>query len=85
MYFSSAESWNFRDSHMFEILQRILDHKGKGVKAVVWVHNSHLGDTKASSMGWHRNELNLGQLAREGALTIETLQLRMSGTLTCRL
>jgi erythromycin esterase-like protein len=66
MYFSSVESWNFRDSHMFETLQRVLDHKGKGAKAVVWVHSSHLGDTRASSMGWRRNELNLGQLARKG-------------------
>jgi erythromycin esterase-like protein len=65
MYFSSAESWNLRDSHMFETLQRLLNHKGQGAKAVVWAHNSHLGDARASSMGWYRKELNLGQLARE--------------------
>jgi erythromycin esterase-like protein len=85
MYFSSAESWNFRDPHKFETLQRILDHKGKGAKAVVWVRNSHLGNARASFMGWHRNELNPGQLARKAVLTLELLQLRMSGTLTCRL
>lgn len=50
---------------MFETLQRILLHKGKGSKAVVWAHNSHLGDARATSMSWTRNELNLGQLVRE--------------------
>jgi erythromycin esterase-like protein len=65
MYYSSAESWNLRDTHMFDTLKRVLEHKGKGAKAVVWAHNSHLGDARATSMGWHRGELNLGQLARE--------------------
>jgi erythromycin esterase-like protein len=65
MYSSSTESWNLRDSHMFKTLQRVLDHEGEGAKAVVWAHNSHVGDARASYMGWHRKELSLGQLARE--------------------
>jgi erythromycin esterase-like protein len=65
MYYSSAESWNLRDTHMFNTLKRVLEHKGKGAKAVVWAHNSHLGDARATSMGWHRAELNLGQITRQ--------------------
>jgi erythromycin esterase-like protein len=65
MYFSSAESWNLRDLHMFQTLKRVLDHKGEEAKAVIWAHNSHLGDARATAMGWHRSELNLGQLARQ--------------------
>ncbi|KAE8441327.1 hypothetical protein EG329_005522 [Mollisiaceae sp. DMI_Dod_QoI] len=66
MYYSSAESWNLRDTHMFATLRRILDHKGSNAKVVIWAHNSHLGDARATSMGWHRGEINLGQLCREG-------------------
>ena len=50
---------------MFDTLKRVLEHKGKGAKAVVWAHNSHLGDSRATSMGWYRGELNLGRLARQ--------------------
>jgi erythromycin esterase-like protein len=50
---------------MFDTLKRGLEHKGKDAEAVVWAHNSHLGDARATSMGWHRGELNLGQLARQ--------------------
>jgi erythromycin esterase-like protein len=50
---------------MCDTLQRILAHKGSNAKAIVWAHNSHLGDARATSMGWHRNELNIGQLLRQ--------------------
>jgi erythromycin esterase-like protein len=50
---------------MFDALKRILEHKGKSAKVIVWAHNSHLGDARATSMGWYRHELNVGQLARE--------------------
>lgn len=65
MYYGAAESWNVRDRHMADTLQRVLDAKGPGAKAVVWAHNSHIGDARASDMGWDRGELNLGQLCRE--------------------
>src|SRR5690606_36559459 len=65
MYRGSAESWNLRDTHMFETLERLLDHHGPGSKAVVWAHNSHVGDARATEMGQVRGEHNIGQLARE--------------------
>ena len=65
MYSSSADSWSLRDSHMFETLRRLLNRNPDRCKAVVWAHNSHLGDARYTSMGRQRNELNLGQLCRE--------------------
>lgn len=64
MYYGSRESWNLRDCHMFDTLQAVLKHRGKDAKAVVWAHNSHVGDARATEMGT-RGELNIGQLARE--------------------
>lgn len=65
MYYGSAESWNLRDGHMFETLRHLLDAGGPGARAVVWAHNSHIGDARETEMGEVRGELNLGQLARE--------------------
>ena len=48
---------------MFRTLNRILEHKGDGAKAIVWAHNSHLGDAKATTMS--QGNVNLGRLARE--------------------
>jgi erythromycin esterase-like protein len=64
MYGRRANSWNVRDRHMMETLQALLDHAGPGSRAVVWAHNSHLGDARATEMS-ARGELNLGQLVRE--------------------
>jgi protein-L-isoaspartate(D-aspartate) O-methyltransferase len=64
MYYGSAESWNLRDRHMFETLQMVLGFRGPEAKAVVWEHNSHVGNAAATEMG-ARGELNVGQLARE--------------------
>jgi protein-L-isoaspartate(D-aspartate) O-methyltransferase len=65
MYYGSAESWNLRDTHMFETLRAILEAKGPASKAVVWAHNSHIGDASKTEMGVVREELNIGQLCRE--------------------
>jgi erythromycin esterase-like protein len=65
MYHGSAESWNLRDTHMFETLNMILDAKGPQSKAIVWAHNSHIGNAAFTDMGMHRDELNIGQLAKE--------------------
>jgi protein-L-isoaspartate(D-aspartate) O-methyltransferase len=65
MYYGAAESWNRRDTHMFETLCAILDARGTGAKAVVWAHNSHIGDASQTEMGQVRGELNIGQLCRE--------------------
>ncbi|HET7409524.1 MAG TPA: protein-L-isoaspartate(D-aspartate) O-methyltransferase [Paracoccaceae bacterium] len=65
MYYGGAESWNLRDTHMFETLCNLLDAGGPQAKAVVWAHNSHIGDARATEMGAARDELNIGQLVRE--------------------
>lgn len=63
MFYGSRESWNLRDQHMFETLQVLLAFRGPETKAVVWEHNSHIGNAAATEMG-ARGELNVGQLAR---------------------
>jgi erythromycin esterase-like protein len=67
MFGGRSESWNLRDTHMMETLDALLTwtRRRSGVaRAVVWAHNSHLGDARATQMGeW--GELNLGQLARQ--------------------
>ncbi|WP_022684474.1 erythromycin esterase family protein [Sphingobium bisphenolivorans] len=63
MYRSSTESWNLRDRHMFETLQALMAHRGDGTKAVIWAHNSHIGNAAATAMGW-QGEFNIGQLCR---------------------
>jgi erythromycin esterase-like protein len=65
MYHGSAESWNLRDTHMFDTLNMIFDAKGEASKAIVWAHNSHIGNAAFTDMGMHREELNIGQLAKE--------------------
>ncbi|RBY81559.1 erythromycin esterase family protein [Blastococcus sp. TF02A-26] len=59
-----TESWNVRDHHMADTLDRLLDHHGPGAKAVVWEHNTHVGDARYTDMA-DRGLVNLGQLARE--------------------
>ena len=65
MYYGGAESWNLRDSHMAETLEHLLEHGGPEAKALVWAHNSHIGDARATEMGQVRGEHNIGQLVRE--------------------
>jgi erythromycin esterase-like protein len=65
MYYGSAESWNLRDTHMFETLCQLLEAKGPEAKAVVWAHNSHIGNAAFTEMGQVREELNIGQLVKE--------------------
>ncbi|WJY19887.1 protein-L-isoaspartate(D-aspartate) O-methyltransferase [Alteriqipengyuania flavescens] len=65
MYYGGAESWNLRDSHMTDTLEHLLEQGGAGSKAIVWAHNSHIGDARATDMGAVRGEHNIGQLARE--------------------
>jgi erythromycin esterase-like protein len=67
MFRGRVSSWNLRDGHMFETLQELCAHlekRGEPPKVVVWAHNSHLGDARATEMG-DQGELNLGQLVRE--------------------
>jgi len=64
MYEGSRESWNLRDRHMFETLQSLMRHRGPKAKAIVWAHNSHIGNAAATSMGWE-GEFNIGELCRK--------------------
>lgn len=64
MYYGSDESWNHRDTHMFQTLISLLDRYGSTSKAVIWEHNSHLGNAEATQFGV-RGQINVGQLCRE--------------------
>ena len=64
MYYGSRASWNLRDTHMFDTLQTLLAFHGADSKAVVWAHNSHVGDSAATEMS-ARGEYNIGHLCRE--------------------
>ena len=67
MFRGSVSSWNVRDRHMAETLESLSTHLamlGQETKVVVWEHNSHLGDARATEMG-QRGELNVGRLVRE--------------------
>jgi len=64
MYYGSRASWNLRDSHMFATLKNLLAFHGADSKAVVWAHNSHVGNAGATEMA-ARGEINIGQLCRE--------------------
>lgn len=59
-----AQSWNVRDTHMIETLERLLQHHGPDSKAIVWEHNTHVGDARATDMA-RAGMVNVGSLARE--------------------
>ncbi len=65
IYYGDAASWNLRDQHMFDTLERLLAERGPEAKAVVWAHNSHIGNAAFTEMGQVRGEHNIGQLARQ--------------------
>jgi erythromycin esterase-like protein len=58
------ESWNVRDTHMMETLDRLLKFHGQNSKGIVWEHNTHIGDARATDMK-RAGMVNIGQLARE--------------------
>ena len=66
MFAAPAASWNLRDQHMAETLERLIEHLDRRTvrsRVVVWAHNSHVGDARRTEMS-QRGELNLGQLMR---------------------
>lgn len=65
MYYGSRASWNLRDTHMYETLKALLEHHGSASKAVIWAHNSHIGNAAATEMS-ARGETNIGELCRDG-------------------
>jgi erythromycin esterase-like protein len=67
MYHGRPNTWNLRDQHMVDALENLMAHfekQGEQSKAIVWAHNSHLGDARATDMS-RRGELNVGQMMRE--------------------
>ena len=64
MYYGSRASWNLRDTHMFETLKTLLAFHGSDSKAIVWAHNSHVGDASVTEMN-ARGEINIGELCRK--------------------
>ena len=64
MYYGNAESWNLRDFHMFNSLKSLLSYFKPGAKAVIWAHNSHIGNALATEM-YSRGEINIGHLCKE--------------------
>ena len=68
MYSGQVSSWNIRDRHMAETISILADHlehrSNKPAKIIIWAHNSHVGDARATEMS-ERGEVNIGQLVRE--------------------
>ena len=62
MFRGSAASWNLRDRHMFDTLQTLMAQQ-VNARAVIWAHNSHIGNASATAMGWN-GEFNIGELVR---------------------
>jgi erythromycin esterase-like protein len=65
MFRGRSESWNLRDTHMAETLEALRSHVGPPGKVVVWAHNSHVGDARATELGQRDCQLTVGQLARQ--------------------
>lgn len=59
-----SDSWNIRDHHMVNTLERLMDFHGPEAKAIVWEHNTHIGDARATDMAYS-GTVNVGQLVRE--------------------
>ncbi|WP_282942846.1 erythromycin esterase family protein [Paenibacillus sp. RC67] len=59
-----AESWNLRDRHMVNVLERLMEFHGDGAKCIIWAHNTHVGDARATDME-EDGMVNIGQLLRE--------------------
>jgi erythromycin esterase-like protein len=57
-------SWNVRDTHMVETLERLMAHHDPGARAIVWEHNTHIGDARYTDMSRH-GMVNVGQLVRD--------------------
>jgi erythromycin esterase-like protein len=64
MVHGGPEAWNIRDCHMADTLDRLMEHHGPEARAVVWAHNTHVGDARATDMA-DAGMVNIGQLVRE--------------------
>lgn len=75
---ADGESWNVRDTHMTDTLDRLVDHHGPHAKAIVWEHNTHVGDARSTDMA-KAGMVNVGQLARERHGTDEVALVGFGG------
>ncbi|QJW91441.1 erythromycin esterase family protein [Spirosoma taeanense] len=64
MYSYEENSWNIRDTHMVETLNRLMTHHGPDAKCIVWEHNTHIGDARYTDMA-QEGMVNVGQLVRQ--------------------
>lgn len=64
MVSNSSDSWNIRDNHMMETLKRLVNFHGQNSKAIIWEHNTHVGDARYTDMA-AGGMINVGQLARQ--------------------
>lgn len=67
LFINEVSNWNLRDAHMMQTLEEVIkqqERRGLEPKIIVWAHNSHLGDARATEMGAH-DEFNIGQLVKE--------------------
>jgi erythromycin esterase len=64
MVHGGADSWNFRDRHMTQTLKQLMAHHGPNARAIVWEHNTHIGDARFTDMA-DEGMVNVGQLVRE--------------------
>ncbi|HET9830753.1 MAG TPA: erythromycin esterase family protein, partial [Vicinamibacterales bacterium] len=86
MFKGRVDSWNLRDEHMAQTVRELLaflEQRQPRAKLVLWAHNSHLGDARATDMG-HSGELNVGELVREhfGAAAVSVGFTTHTGTVT---
>jgi len=68
MFLGSEDSWNLRDTHMADTIDALAAHQraqGLDARLVVWAHNSHLGDARATEASWAQGQIDVGQLIRE--------------------
>src|SRR5262249_37767085 len=66
------DSWNVRDRHMVETLERLMRSHGPGARGIVWEHNTHIGDARFTDMAGD-GMVNVGQLVREGHTEAEVM------------
>lgn len=72
MFYGGISSWNLRDRHMYETLERLIEFHPNPAKGIVWAHNTHVGDARYTDM-IDSGEYNLGQLVRESHTKTEVL------------
>lgn len=62
--FQGSQAWNYRAYHFYLTAERLLNHYGEDSRGIIWAHNTHIGDARATDMALH-NMYNIGQLSRE--------------------